>query len=118
MEPVMQELDAAVSEAVEATGRTAGTLRINTLTMAADKLIASRLGRFHRAYPQVVLDIVIDDGLSDIVAGRFDAGIRVGERLEKDMIAVRLTPDVDMTAVASPDYLEHHGAPKTPANMH
>jgi DNA-binding transcriptional LysR family regulator len=116
--PVIQELDAAVAEAVEATGRTAGTLRINTLSMAADKLIAPRLGRFHRAYPQVVLDIVIDDGLSDIVAGRFDAGIRVGERLEKDMIAVRLTPDVEMTAVASPDYLAHHGEPKTPADLH
>jgi DNA-binding transcriptional LysR family regulator len=116
--PVIQELDAAVAEAVEATGRTAGTLRINTLSMAADKLIAPRLGRFHRAYPQVVLDIVIDDGLSDIVAGRFDAGIRVGERLEKDMIAVRLTRDVEMTAVASPDYLTHHGEPKTPADLH
>jgi DNA-binding transcriptional LysR family regulator len=115
---VIQELDAAVAEAVEATGRTAGTLRINTLSMAADKLIAPRLGRFHRAYPQVVLDIVIDDGLSDIVAGRFDAGIRVGERLEKDMIAVRLTRDVEMTAVASPDYLTHYGEPKTPADLH
>ena len=115
---VIQELDAAVAEAVEATGRTAGTLRINTLSMAADKLIAPRLGRFHRAYPQVVLDIVIDDGLSDIVAGRFDAGIRVGERLEKEMIAVRLTRDVEMTAVASPDYLTHHGEPKTPADLH
>jgi len=115
---VIQELDAAVAEAVEATGRTAGTLRINTLSMAADKLIAPRLGRFHRAYPQVVLDIVIDDGLSDIVAGRFDVGIRVGERLEKDMIAVRLTRDVEMTAVASPDYLTHHGEPKTPADLH
>jgi DNA-binding transcriptional LysR family regulator len=116
--PMMQELDAAVAEAVAATGRTAGTLRINTLGMAAKKLIAPRLGRFHQAHPDIVLDIVIDDGLSDIVAGRFDAGIRVGERLEKDMIAVRLTPDVEMLAVASPDYLAHHGEPKTPADLH
>src|SRR6201997_4943150 len=116
--PVIQELDAAVAEAVGATGRTAGTLRINTLSMAADKLIAPRLGRFHRAYPQVVLDIVIDDGLSDIVAGRFDAGIRVGERLEQDMIAVRLTPDIPMLAVASPQYLALHGEPKVPADLH
>jgi DNA-binding transcriptional LysR family regulator len=68
-----------------AMGRTAGTLRINTLSCAARKLIAPRLGGFHRAHPDVVLDIVIDDGMSDIVAGRFDAGIRVGERLETDM---------------------------------
>jgi len=116
--PMMVEMDAAVAEAVAATGRTAGTLRINTLGMAAKKIIAPRLGRFHRAHPDVVLDIVIDDGLSDIVAGRFDAGIRVGERLEKDMIAVRLTPDVRMLAVASPDYLARRGEPQTPADLH
>ena len=116
--PMMLEMDAAVAEAVAATGRTAGTLRINTLGMAAKKIIAPRLGRFHRAHPHVVLDIVIDDGLSDIVASRFDAGIRVGERLEKDMIAVRLTPDVKMLALASPDYLSRRGEPKTPADLH
>ena len=116
--PMMLEMDAAVAEAVAATGRTAGTLRINTLGMAAKKIIAPRLGRFHRAHPDVVLDIVIDDGLSDIVAGRFDAGIRVGERLEKDMIAVRLTPDVKMLALASPNYLSRRGEPKTPADLH
>jgi len=116
--PMMQEMDAAVAEAVTATGRTAGTLRINTLGMAAKKLIAPRLGRFHSAYPDVVLDIVIDDGLSDIVAGRFDAGIRIGERLEKDMIAVRLTPDMAMLAVASPEYLAHNGEPIVPTDLH
>ena len=116
--PIILEMDAAVAEAVAATGRTAGTLRINTLGMAAKKIISPRLGRFHRAHPDVVLDIVIDDGLSDIIAGRFDAGIRVGERLEKDMIAVRLTPDVKMLAVASPDYLERSGEPNAPADLH
>ena len=116
--PMMLEMDAAVAEAVAATGRAAGTLRINTLGMAAKKIIAPRLGRFHRAHPDVVLDIVIDDGLSDIVASRFDAGIRVGERLEKDMIALRLTPDVKMLALASPDYLSRRGEPKTPADLH
>ena len=116
--PMMAEMDAAVTEAVAATGRTAGTLRINTLGMAAKKLIAPRLGRFHREHPDVVLDIVIDDSLSDIVAGRFDAGIRVGERLEKDMIAVRLTPDVRMLVLASPAYLARHGEPRTPADLH
>ncbi|MGH9806737.1 MAG: LysR family transcriptional regulator [Terriglobia bacterium] len=116
--PIMQDMDAAVAEAVAATGRAAGVLRINTPGMAAKKLIAPRLGRFHRDHPDVVLDIVIDDGISDIVAGRFDAGIRIGERLEKDMIAVRLTPDVEMLAVASPDYLARHGAPKAPTELH
>src|ERR1700732_5330236 len=116
--PLILEMDAAVADTVAATGRTAGTLRINTLGMAAKQIIAPRLGRFHQAHPDVVLDVVIDDGLSDIVAGRFDAGIRVGERLEKEMIAVGLTPDVEMFAVASPDYLARHGEPKVPADLH
>src|ERR1700741_4516754 len=116
--PMIVEMDAAVAEAVGTRGRTAGTLRINPLGMAAKKIIAPRLGRFHRAHPDVVLDIVVDDRLSDIVAGRFDAGIRVGERLEKDMIAVPLPPDGRMLAVASPDYLARRGEPQTPADLH
>ena len=116
--PMMAEMDAAVADAVATTGRTAGTLRINTLGMAAKQLIAPKLGRFHAAYPDVVLDIVVDESLSDIVASRFDAGIRVGERLEKDMIAIRLTPDHPMQAVASPEYLARNGEPKQPADLH
>jgi DNA-binding transcriptional LysR family regulator len=116
--PMLREMDDAVAQAVSATTRTAGTLRVNTLSMAAKKIIAPRLGRFHKTHPDVVLDIVIDDGLSDIVAGGFDAGIRVGGRLQKDMIAVRLTPDVKLLAVASPEYLARCGEPKIPADLH
>lgn len=116
--PMISEMDDAVAQAIGATARTAGTLRINTLSMAAKKIIAPRLGRFHSSYPDVTLDIVIDDGLSDIVGAGFDAGIRVGERLEKDMIAVRLTPDIKLLAVASPEYLARCGEPKTPADLH
>lgn len=116
--PLLRDMAEAVSEASAAAGRTGGTLRINTLGMAARQVIAPRLGRFHRLHPDVVLDIVVDDQLSDIVAGRFDAGIRVGGRLEKDMVAVRLTPDVPMAAVASPHYLAHHGPLRSPQDLH
>ncbi|MFK3846518.1 LysR family transcriptional regulator [Stenotrophomonas sp. Betaine-02u-21] len=115
--PMLREMDDAVAQALGSTARTAGTLRINTLSMAAHKLIAPRLGRFAQAHPDVVLDIVVDDGLSDIAGEGFDAGIRVGGRLQKDMIAVRLTPDVELLAVASPDYLARHGEPKVPADL-
>lgn len=111
--PMFREMDKAVAQAVGATNRTKGTLRITTLGMAAKRIIAPRLGRFHGMYPDVLLDIVIDDGLTDIVSGRFDAGIRVGERLHKDMIAVRLTPEIKLLAVASPEYLARCGEPKT-----
>jgi DNA-binding transcriptional LysR family regulator len=95
-----------------------GTLRINTLGIGARTIIAPRLARFHQAHPDVVLDIVVDDALADIVTGRFDAGIRVGGQLEKDMVAIRLTPDMNMVAVASPDYLARHGTPGSPADLH
>jgi len=116
--PLIREMAEAVGQAKASAGQTGGVLRINTLGMAARQIIAPRLGRFHRAHPEVVLDIVVDDALSDIVAGRFDAGIRVGRRLEKDMVAVRLTPDVKMVAVASPDYLRRRGTPGSPADLH
>lgn len=116
--PLFREMAAAVAEASEATGQMSGTLRINTLGIAARTVIAPRLARFHQAYPEVVLDIVVDDALADIVRGRFDAGIRVGGQLEKDMIAVRLTPDLNMVAVASPEYLARHGTPQSPADLH
>ena len=116
--PLIRDMDEAVAETSAGAGQTRGTLRINTLGMAARQIIAPRLDRFHRAHPDVVLEIVVDDALSDIVAGRFDAGIRVGARLEKDMIAVRLTPDVKMIVVASPDYLARRGMPHSPADLH
>lgn len=117
MAPMLREMDAAVAEAVDTRTRASGTLRINTLSMAAKRLIAPRLGRFARAHPDVVLDIVIDDGLSDIAGEGFDAGIRVGNRVQKDMVAVRMTPDVELLAVASPDYLARHSEPRTPEDL-
>jgi DNA-binding transcriptional LysR family regulator len=115
--PLMREMAEAVAEASADAGKTGGALRINTLAMAVPKIIAPRLARFHQSHPEVVLDIVVDDGLTDIVSGHFDAGIRVGRKLEKDMVAVRLTPDVRMIAAASPEYIDRHGRPRTPADL-
>lgn len=116
--PMLRDMDEAVAQAVGASARAAGTLRVNTLSMAAKRVIAPRLGRFVSAHPDVVLDIVIDDGLSDIAGEGFDAGIRVGGRLQKDMVAVRLTPDIELLAVASPEYLAKRGEPRTPEDLH
>jgi DNA-binding transcriptional LysR family regulator len=116
--PSVEDLEAAVAEAVSTRERPAGMLRINAPRSAAIGLIAPRLGRFHRSNPDVVLDITVDDRLTDIVAGRYDAGIRLGERLEKDMVAVRLTDEMEMMAVASPDYGARFGTPQTPDDLH
>jgi DNA-binding transcriptional LysR family regulator len=118
LRPAVDELDAAVAEAASTRERPAGVLRINAPRTAALRLIAPRLGRFHRDNPGVILDVTVDDALTDIVAGRFDAGIRLGELLEKDMIAVRLTGEMEMMAVASAEYLARHGTPETPDELH
>jgi DNA-binding transcriptional LysR family regulator len=118
LRPAVDELAAAVAEAASTRERPAGVLRINAPRTAALRLIAPRLGRFHRDNPGVVLDVTVDDALTDIVAGRFDAGIRLGELLEKDMIAVRLTGEMEMMAVASAEYLARHGTPETPDELH
>lgn len=116
--PSVDELEAAIAEAVSTRERPAGLLRINAPRYAAKAMIAPRLGRYHRNNPDVVLDITVEDRLTDIVAGRYDAGIRLGERLEKDMVAVRLTGELEMMAVASPEYLAVHGTPSTPDDLH
>jgi DNA-binding transcriptional LysR family regulator len=76
------------------------------------------LRNFHDTYPDIVLDITLDDEVVDMVAGGFDAAIRVGEVIERDMIAVKLGPDLRQVAVASPDYLARHGTPENPRDLH
>jgi DNA-binding transcriptional LysR family regulator len=98
-------------------GRPSGTLRINSTRIAALHHLAPAVGPFLKAYPEITLDIVIDDRLVDIVGSRFDAGIRLGEKVEKDMVAVRIGGDLRMLVVGSPDYVEAHGRPKTPRDL-
>jgi DNA-binding transcriptional LysR family regulator len=116
--PSMSELDSAVAEVRESRGVPSGSLRINAPRIAALRFIAPLLGRFNAAYPDIVLDIKVEDALTDIVAGRFDAGIRLGESLDKDMVAVKLSGELEMWAVGSPDYFARHGVPKTPRELH
>jgi len=115
---VFDELEAALAEAQAGRDRPAGSLRINVPRVAAMRFIAPILGDFQRAYPDIALTVIIDDLLTDIVEGRFDAGIRLGERLEKDMVAVKLGDDLQMAAVAAPAYLQGRAIPRHPQDLH
>ncbi|MBB3103106.1 LysR family transcriptional regulator [Azomonas macrocytogenes] len=117
LRPALAELDAAVSEIVEAGQEISGTLRINTTRIAAIHYLARLIGPFLNAHPKVSLDIVTDERLVDIVASGFDAGIRLGEKLEKDMVAVRLGGELKMQVVAAPAYLERFGTPVHPREL-
>ncbi len=91
----------------------AGTVRITASKHAAVSLLAPMLPRFHQDYPDIRIELIVDDRLEDIVASRFDAGIRFGERIDKDMIGVRIGPDLRAAIVAAPSYFHRRPPPAT-----
>jgi DNA-binding transcriptional LysR family regulator len=95
-----------------------GTLRLSMTRAVASLLVGSLLPQFLAQFPDIKLEVSADDTHSDIVSSRFDAGIRIGERIAKDMIAVRVLEEQHRVAVASPAYLAHHPAPATPQDLH
>lgn len=115
--PALADIDEALNEVASFRDRPSGRLRLNMARSAARMLIAPEVGGFLKAYPDIRLEIVTDDGLVDIVAGGFDAGLRLGESLQADMIAVPVSGDVRLVAVGSPDYLRRCGAPASPADL-
>ncbi len=115
--PAMEEIDAAVAQAVARRQNPSGRLRLNVTRVAALHYLAPLIAPFHRQYPDIVLDLSIEERLVDIVAGGFDAGVRLYEKLAKDMVAVTLGGEVRMRVVASPAYLARYGRPLTPDDL-
>lgn len=116
-QPAAEELQTAGSALREARDQPAGTLRLNLPWVAGPLLVEPLMGPFLEAYPDVRLDLTFDNHFVDIAAEGFDAGIRVGQRLEKDMIGVRLGGPLRRAVLASPTYIERHGAPTRPAAL-
>lgn len=116
--PALQELEHAEENTRIFRDSPAGHLRINMPRVTAMTLVAPLLGRFLTAYPDITVEITADDALTDIVAEGFDAGMRLGEQLQQDMIAVKLGGHLHQVAVASPGYLENHGRPEMPRDLH
>ncbi len=117
IDPLMSGLDAALEDVAGEQGRLTGELRINGSEGAIRLLLRNIVPEFMTRYPGVTLDLVAEGKLVDIVGQGFDAGIRLGEAVPRDMIAVRLSPDLRFLAVASPDYLAMYPAPETPDDL-
>ena len=115
--PALDELGRAIESISASRDTAAGVLRLSVASLAVGLVIDPILPRFRAAYPEVTLDIIVDDSLGDIVDGKFDAGIRIGTRIERDMIAVRVSSDSRLIAVASPAYLAAHPRPETPQEL-
>ncbi|MFT3694697.1 MAG: LysR family transcriptional regulator [Kofleriaceae bacterium] len=117
LQPVFDELAAAVGEAQDRPEHPSGPLRITTSRIAAELVITPRLAAFTDKFPDVALEISIDDSLVDIVANRFDAGVRLGERVERDMVAVEIGGRQRLVVVATPGYWAKHGKPRQPKDL-
>ena len=115
--PALNELDAAMDAARQHGGRPSGLLRLTVPDAVAISLLDPLLGEFMARWPDVKLDIHVDNGLSDLIADGFDAGIRLGERLQRDMVAVPVTGPMRSVVVGAPAYLDRRGRPAHPRDL-
>lgn len=115
--PRFDEIDIELAALSEFREKPAGTIRITAIDYAADTILWPKLAKLLRLYPDIKVEIVIDYGLTDIVAQRFDAGVRSGEQVAKDMIAMRIGPDIRMVVVGAPSYFRRRSEPKRPQEL-
>src|SRR6185436_7547620 len=115
--PRFDEIEAELVALGELRDSPAGTVRITCSEHAAEIVLWPKLADVLPNYPDIKLELYIDHSFTDIAAKRFDAGVRLGESLEKDMVAVRIGPDGRLVAVASPSYFERHPIPETPEDL-
>ncbi len=115
--PRLEEIEAELAALSELRDKPAGTIRITATQYAADRLVWPKLAKFLRLYPDIKVEIFLDGGLTDIVAQRFDAGVRAGEQVAKDMIAVRIGPDMRMAVVGAPSYFRNRSEPERPQDL-
>lgn len=115
--PRLDEIEAEVAAVTELREKPAGTIRITATENATETILIPKLAPLLREYPDIKVEIIIDYGLTDIVAQQYDAGVRSGEQVAKDMIAVRIGPDMRMAVVGAPSYFKKKLAPKFPQDL-
>ncbi|SOC34883.1 LysR family transcriptional regulator [Rhizobium subbaraonis] len=115
--PRFQGIEADLADLVAFREKPSGTVRLTLSDHALQMTVWPKLSRVLRHYPDVKVELYSDNGMRNIVEERFDAGVRLGESVDKDMIAVRIGPDWRLRAVASPEYLARYGSPKTPQDL-
>jgi len=115
--PALSNLDETLAELTGLRDKPSGTIRITSVEHAAEAYVYPVLRTLLPSYPDIRVEIVLDYGLVDLAAERFDAGIRLGEHVDKDMIAVRISPDMRQAVVGAPDYFARHSTPRTPQDL-
>jgi DNA-binding transcriptional LysR family regulator len=115
--PRFDEIDAELATLSEFRDKPVGTIRVTAGEHAAEAILWPALERLLPDYPDIKVEITVDHGLTDIVAERYDAGVRLGEQVAKDMVAVRIGPDLRMAVVGAPSYFARRKRPLTPQNL-
>ena len=115
--PRFDEINAELAALGELRDKPAGTVRITATENAAEAVLWPAMARLLPDYPDIKVEIIIDYGLTDVVSERVDAGVRFGEQVAKDMIALRIGPDIRMAVVGSPAYFTRHAPPRTPQDL-
>jgi DNA-binding transcriptional LysR family regulator len=115
--PRFEEIEAELASIAELREKPAGTVRITATEFATESILIPKLARVLRENPDLKVEFVVDYGLTNIVAERLDAGVRSGGQVAKDMIAVRIAPDMRMAVIGAPAYFKAHGEPKTPQDL-
>lgn len=117
LRPAATEIEGALGDLSAARGQPSGVLRLSVPRIALDLVILPLLPLFHRAHPAIRVDIDVNDAFVDLMENGLDAGIRIGNVIERDMVAVRLTPNFQWCVVGSPDYLAARGEPRKPKDL-
>ncbi|WP_241580073.1 LysR family transcriptional regulator [Rosenbergiella nectarea] len=117
LEPRIADLEQELDSLIQQDGKIAGDIRLSVSEHAARSVLWPKLKPFLRAHPEINIEVMVDNGFVNIVEGRFDAGVRLGESVEKDMIAVRIGPAMRMAIVASPDYFTTQSLPRVPNDL-
>jgi len=115
--PHFAEIDTELASLTELREKPSGTIRITTGEHAAETILWPALAKLLPRYPDIKVEVAIEQGLTDIVTQRYDAGVRLGEQVAKDMIALRIGPEMRMAAVATPAYFAQRPPPKTPRDL-
>lgn len=117
LSPAVSDMGAALDDIGRYRDSPTGTVRVHASLYAGRLYLEPALASFHAAFPDVTLDITVEDEAVDLVAGGFDVALRIGELIDRDLIAVRLGPDLRQVAVASPAYIARYGIPATPRDL-
>ena len=117
LQPALSDIERAVAALGETQDEPSGLIRLNTSRVAARLLVEPYMGEFLARHPKLRLELVLDDGFANIVAQGLDAGIRLGESLAEHMVALPITPPLEMAIVGSPAYFARHGMPESPDEL-